>query len=708
MPGAVLRQLLQEEVPAEPVAAARHFVDRIAAPTLVVIDDAENADTVSLQALTTAVRHHRDLPLLVVLGMTARHPLVADLISDELRLEGLDAAAVAELAAARQGPAPGDGRGLDAAHPRQSATTCWPCSTRCRPRYGHGPTPSCRPHRMSWPTLTRGCSGAARRAGAGRRAGDPGETAPLARPRSWPGSTTRWKRSTRRPRQGLLTAARMYEPRLRDPLTRAAVVGLMGAHAAADAHRRAAEVVADPVRRLRHRVAATPIPGRRTRRRGRPAGPRSAAPRARGRRRPAVPRASRFTPDPLLRDERLTRSVDALVAAGDCGGAAALVPAVESLRETPLRNAVLAYLAIVRGRAAEAEVRLRRAWDIVNVERDPGNRRADRPALRAALVGALPRRGAGRMGRPCARAGRRGLPAGIEAAAIRGLGLGAAGHRRAPRGLRRPGGPSTPRPPGAANHHGPRLAAADQGRHRRRPQQPGGRRRDGQLGGSSRIALWALGWLARVQFLTGEWDRALHERGAGQDAGRVERHRLGHAAAGVDTGPGARAARRLGRGRRRRCGPRMWSPRLRNDADPDAARPGADRRGRGRLCQGAASAGSVDQDGGGHHDRAGLWPWAGRAGQRDGHRWSARGRRRVLASARGAGPRARAPLHHGPSRLRAWTVAGRDGRIGRARRASTKSLALLDGLPLRYDLAGSTSPTVRRCAGPASAARPTC
>jgi len=70
--------------------------------------------------------------------------------------------------------------------------------------------------------------------------------------------------------------------------------------------------------------------------------------------------ASRLTPDPPLRDDRLTRSVDALVAAGDCMGAAALVPAVESLRETPLRNAVLAYLAIVRGRAAEAEVRLRR------------------------------------------------------------------------------------------------------------------------------------------------------------------------------------------------------------------------------------------------------------------------------------------------------------------------------------------------------------
>ena len=29
------------------------------------------------------------------------------------------------------------------------------------------------------------------------------------------------------------------------------------------------------------------------------------------------------------------------------------------------------------------------------------------------------------------------------------------------------------------------------------------------LGGSRRITLWALAWLARVQFATGEWDRAM-------------------------------------------------------------------------------------------------------------------------------------------------------------------------------------------------------
>ena len=54
-PGAVLRQLLQDDVPSEPAAAATHFVEqflRRAAPeepAIVVIDDAEHADPVSLQ-----------------------------------------------------------------------------------------------------------------------------------------------------------------------------------------------------------------------------------------------------------------------------------------------------------------------------------------------------------------------------------------------------------------------------------------------------------------------------------------------------------------------------------------------------------------------------------------------------------------------------------------------------------------------------------
>lgn len=135
-----------------------------------------------------------------------------------------------------------------------------------------------------------------------------------------------------------------------------------------------------------------------------------------------------MTPESLQRDERLTLAVDALVAAGDCGGAAALVPAVENLRETPLRNAVLAYLAILGGRATEAEIRRRRAWDIVNPERDPDT--AALIAQRYVLHSLIRCRGDELVGWADRALQLAGLdsPAGVESAAIRGLRLSAAGH----------------------------------------------------------------------------------------------------------------------------------------------------------------------------------------------------------------------------------------------------------------------------------------
>ena len=180
--------------------------------------------------------------------------------------------------------------------------------------------------------------------------------------------------------------------------------------------------MADPTRRLRHRVAAAPLPD------GALADEVAALARERGtegawaQAATLFRDASRLTPDSLQRDERLTLAVDALVAAGDCGGAAALVPTVENLRETPLRNAVLAYLAILRGRATEAEVRLRRAWDIVNPERDPGT--AALIAQRYVLHSLIRCRGDELVGWAdrALELADRDSPAGIESAAIRGLG----------------------------------------------------------------------------------------------------------------------------------------------------------------------------------------------------------------------------------------------------------------------------------------------
>ena len=317
---------------------------------------------------------------------------------------------------------------------------------------------------------------------------------------------------------GLLVATSGFEPRLRDPLTQAAVLELMGPQAVADAHRRAAAIVADPVRRLGHRVAAAPMPDAAladevdalARERGTEGAWAQAATLFRD--------ASRLTADPLLREQRLTLAVDALVAAGDCGGAAALVPAGKIFAKPLCGMPFWRILAILRGRATEAEVRLRRAWDIVNPERDPDT--AALIAQRYVLHSLIRCRGEELVGwadRALELAGR-DSPAGIESAAIRGLGLLAAGH---------------PKRAAAAYddlasrvRHGAQAQRITMGRgwvQFIRDDIDGARSSlesavaAAGLGGSTRITLWSLAWLARVQFAGGDWDRALASVAAGRD-----------------------------------------------------------------------------------------------------------------------------------------------------------------------------------------------
>lgn len=101
-------------------------------------------------------------------------------------------------------------------------------------------------------------------------------------------------------------------------------------------------------------------------------------------------------------------------------------------------------------------------------------------------------------------------PAGIESAAIRGLGQLAAGHpRRAAAAYEELS---------AKVRHGPQGQRVVMGRgwvQLVRDDMDGARASLESavalagLGGSRRITLWALAWLARVQFATGEWDRAM-------------------------------------------------------------------------------------------------------------------------------------------------------------------------------------------------------
>jgi DNA-binding CsgD family transcriptional regulator len=689
-PGAVLSQLLQEQVPAESVAAARHFVDRITGPALVVVDDAEHADEVSLQALATAVRHHRDMALLVVLGMTVRPARMTDLISDEIRLEGLDAAAVAELAASRVRalhPAVADVLTRHTGgNPRhilalldEVPAEVWSRSDAQLPAPSHvvaevdarmrrcGPQGRALVHALAILDDTASLGEAAQLAGLDEPLTAIDETVAA-------GLVTRWADD---------------DPHLRDALTRAAALSLMGAHATREAHRRAAEIVADPVRRLGHRVAATPIADpsladevdRLARQRGTQGAWAEAARLFRD--------ASRLTPDSLLRDDRLTRSVDALVAAGDCGGAAALVPAVESLRETPLRNAVLAYLAIVRGRATEAELRLGRAWDIVNVERDP-----DTAALIAQryVLHSLIRCRSDELVEWADRAIRLAgddSPAGIEAAAIRGLGLSGGGQFAE----------AVAAYDDLTNRvrHGAQAQRVTMGRGwlQLSIDDIDGARSSlesaiamAHLGGSARITLWALGWLARVQFLTGEWDRALHS---------VEHGRALAASSGIalttpllewtaaevhalrgnwpDAAAAARAADALTQDYEMMRIATLLARAQIAEAQADYVKVRSALEPLTRLKSGTAV------------NEPGLWPWTDKMANAlvlDGDPESADVFLRPHEERARAQGRRSAMARLGYARGR---QLGATGDLAAARRAFDESLELLAGMPLRYDLA---------------------
>jgi DNA-binding CsgD family transcriptional regulator len=693
IPGAVLQQLFQEDMPTDPTAAARRIVNRITErangfPALIIIDDAEHSDPASLQALTTAVRRRRDLPLLIVFAVSTRDRLVAELVSTELDLPGLEATAVAGLAALR-------GRVLHPAmtevltrhtggNPRDALALLdeLPASVWSRPDFPL-PAPA---------HVVAEVRGQIERCGPPGRAlvealavlGDDESLDAAARLADLDDPLNAIDEAAA---AGLLVVSPEYQPRLRNPLIRAAVIDLMGVGAASTAHRRAADIVSDPVRRLRHRVAATPLPDadladdvdRLARERGAEGAWAEAARLFRD--------ASRLTPDALLRDDRLTRSVDALVAAGDCIGAAALVPAIESLRETPLRNAVLAYLAIVRGRAAEAEVRLARAWDIVNAERDP--EKAALIAQRYVLHSLVRCRGDELVDwadRAIALAGD-DSPAGVEAAAIRGLGLSASGQFRK--------ASAAYDDLSSRIRHGAQAQRVTMGRGWLQLSQDDidGARSSlegavamAALGGSARITLWSLGWLARVQFLTGDWDRALHSVEQGHALAASTGIVLAtpllawtgaqvHALRGdwEEAAAAVRAADAVTQDYQLMQIPTLLARAQIAEAEADYAKVRQVLNPLTRMTSGTALY------------EPGLWPWADVLatalvvdGQLDAadvflrrHEERARGHR--SAAARLLAARGR--------------LLGARGDLPAARRVFEEALVLLDGLPLRYELA---------------------
>jgi DNA-binding CsgD family transcriptional regulator len=313
-------------------------------------------------------------------------------------------------------------------------------------------------------------------------------------------------------RAGLLALAseRVGTFALRDSMTRAAVLELMRPAGRSSAHERAAAVLVGEIDQLRHRAAARSLPDADL------AGYLDAASVVSAHRgswaesAELLTLAAGLTDDRGLREERVLRTMDALVGAGDTLAAAALIPEVDSFRETPLHNAVLGYLAVVRGRSAEAESRLTRAWNLVDPEREPAIaaqicqrwvlhslarcRPADLLIWADRAIALVPA----------------DAPEAVEAQAIRGLGLGGVG--RAAEAVHSYSvlfdgsfrGAQAQRVAMGRGWLDLALDRIDEAR----PELESGLPTD-FLGGSLRISLWAHGWLGRVLFATGRWDDAL-------------------------------------------------------------------------------------------------------------------------------------------------------------------------------------------------------
>ncbi|WP_344255134.1 LuxR C-terminal-related transcriptional regulator [Terrabacter carboxydivorans] len=476
--------------------------------------------------------------------------------------------------------------------------------------------------------------------------------------------------------------------RTQDALVRQAVLDEIAFADRARLHARAGGVVEDAASVLRHRWFAAPDPDEALAAELEAEASRHARTGAWAVAADLLLLGSRASTDPEAGARRLVGAVDALIGAGDVPQAMQFVPDVETLRETALRNAVLGYLAVVRGRPAEAEHKLGRAWDLVNLRREPDTAAliAQRRVLHG-LARCRPREVVEWGDRAVELAP--GTPAAVEAAAIRGLALGAEGS--VDEALedyrlmldRLPHGPVTQRVVMASGWL--HLASDDPDRAREELELASS---TDHGGGSVRIALWARAWLARVQFLTGDWSDAMGTAAAGLDLAHrsgisllvplMEWTRTQVYALRGDWDSAERCARAGDAGAR----------------DYEVMRAPA-ALGRAALCEARADYPGVLRAlapltqpwARGWVDAPGFWPWAdvhanalvltGRVDDADAflvrHEQRAAASGHVSASARLCGARGR------------WH--GARGDLDAARESFDRALALLEPLPLTYDRA---------------------
>lgn len=295
------------------------------------------------------------------------------------------------------------------------------------------------------------------------------------------------------------------------PMVRAAVYTDLTPLRRQELHRRAAKIVDEEGTRLAHRVALSPFPDEELAGELDAFAARQAATGAWSAVSDALVNASRLSPARADRAHRLVRAVDALVGAGDLPQAIAFAPAIESFPPSPIRDAVLGYLAILLGRPAEAEMLLTRAWQQCNPKLEP-----DTAALicqRRVLHSMARWRGPDLVGwgRRAIELATRDDPPAVESEAIMGLGLAAGGRiEEAKDAYEEVLGKISP---------GAQLQRVQMGKgwldlalddHLNARRELHGAVPTEYRQGSTRISLWAQAWLARTEFALGAWDDAIH------------------------------------------------------------------------------------------------------------------------------------------------------------------------------------------------------
>ncbi len=296
---------------------------------------------------------------------------------------------------------------------------------------------------------------------------------------------------------------------------RGAVHATLSPRARHDLHLRAAAVVTDETERLRHRVEAAPLPDAHLADELVELARRKADEGAWAVVAGALIDASRISPTRADREDRLIQAVDALAGAGLIAQAVDALPEVEALPAGPRRDAILAYVAVQRGRRAEAATHLDAAW-----RRRGSDRRAAAVVCQREVLHALADWDGEALVRWAGRAvehAEPGSPAAVESRAIVGLGHAARGHVDAAFTAYRQAVAESPTGP---QHQRVRMGLG--WLHLARDEPEAARRElefavpTARQAGSNRISLWALVWLARTRFALGDWAGALDAVGQGE------------------------------------------------------------------------------------------------------------------------------------------------------------------------------------------------